>query len=229
MQSKDKNNYAKGIIMVSHYCIGLKIPGFSGINDVGLENRLESIVSFNGKKISNRFTHCFIIMTVSFFLLLTTSASGFLAHMEAISTQDEEHYDNEFTSAVSESDPEAIYNYAGTISPEEPAIKENLDTGDDYKIKLMSETKGERLNTFVNYEEASKVKVYPAEESIDWERREKGAQSAVTLTDTNPFRTNSAVSTLNKLFSPLQVPQPVAVGNNNQSSQTSVPMSIRLY
>ncbi len=222
MQSKDKNNYAKGIIMVSHYCIGLKIPGFSGINDVGLENRLESIISFNGKKLSNRFTHCVIIFTVSFFLLLTTSASGFLAHMEAVSTQGEEQYETEITSVDSDSSTEAIYNYTGVIIPEDAAIKESMDAGDDYKIILMSDAKEERLNTFVNYEEASKVKGYPAEESVYQERIEKGAHHTVSKTETNPFRAQSAVSTLNKFFSPLQVPQTVANKENSQSYQTVV-------
>ncbi len=222
IQSNDKNNYAKGIIIVSHYCIGLKIPGFSGINDVGLENRLESIISFNGNKLSNRYTQRFIIFTVSIFLLLTTSASGFLAHMEAISTQDGERYDNEFTSAESDSIAEAIYNYTGAIIPAEPAIKESMNTDDDYKINLMSDTKGERLNTFINYEEASKVKVYPAEESVHQERIEKGAHHTVSKTETNPFRAQSAVSTLNKFFSPLQVPQTVANKENIQSYQTVV-------
>ena len=78
--SEGNTTYAKSILKVTRYCIGRKILGYSGMSDIDLEGRLENIIKFNRKRISGDALRRFLIVIVVMFLVLTTTASGFLTH-----------------------------------------------------------------------------------------------------------------------------------------------------
>ena len=99
---KDKRIYTNGIIRVSHFCIGIKIPGFSGASNSNLRNRLESIVGFNGNYFSKGIYQWFIIVSVVLFLVFTTSASGYLSHWETLNKQNDISMDMDMNSVDGE-------------------------------------------------------------------------------------------------------------------------------
>ena len=100
---KNKSNYAKCIIRVSHFCIGLKIPGIAGMSSSRIGSRIQFILNYNENRFFKRIFHRFIIVSVVLFLILTTSASGFLAQLKALQNHE---YDSakQFISKLGDND-----------------------------------------------------------------------------------------------------------------------------
>ncbi len=207
-QSKDSRNYAKGIIRVSHFCTGLKIPGLSSMSSARMGSRLKSILSFNGNRFFDGLYYRLIVIAVVFFLIFTTSTSGFLTHLEASSTQEEDRLEKE----ISKSEIHSNYEYAA--APDEFTGNEQ----NTYKINLNSIDEGERFITPLNSVKAGNAILYHANESVNPEMKDLKASQPLAKSETDPFLGKSTVSSLNKIFSPLKVAQPVSDRDNNQSS-----------
>ncbi len=214
-QSKDSRNYAKAIIRVSHFCSGLKLPGLSGMSSARMGSSLKSILSFNGNGFFDGLYYRLIVIAVVFSLILATSASGFLAHLEASSTQEEDRLEKEInaTKKISESEIHSNYEYAA--APDEFTTNEQ----NAYNINLNSSNEGERFITPLNSVKAGNATLYHSDESVDPEMKDLEASQLLTKSETDPFIGKSTVSTLNKIFSPLQVAQTVSDGKNNQLSR----------
>ena len=215
-QSKDSRNYAKAIIRVSHFCTGLKIPGLSGMSSARMGSRLKSIMSFHGNGFFDGLYYRLIVIAVVFFLILATSASGFLAHLEASSTQEEDRLEKDInaTGEIPESEIHSKHEYAA--APDEF----NANEQNAYTINLNSSNEGERFITPFNSVRAGNATLYHSDESVDPETKDLEALKPLSKLETDPFLGKSTVSTLNKIFSPLQVAQTVSDRKNNQPSQT---------
>ena len=221
IQSKDKNNYAKGIIMVSHYCIGLKTPGFSGINDIRLENRLESIIRFNGNKLFSRFTHRFIIVTALFFLFLTTSTSGFLAHLGALNIHEDSNTAKDVIAAAEGDSINEVINNREAVLPDEKAFNA-VNNSHEVIPMAKEERSNESHSGYVEIAPESTLKITDSDppQSIE-------VEDYTSLPDSVkiPFFNASTTSTLNKLFRPLQVAQTTGGDKTDRIYEREYPTS----
>ncbi len=94
--SEGHSTYTKCILKVTRYCIGRKIVGYSGMSDIDLESRMENIIEFNRHRFSRETLRRFLIVSVVFFLVLTTAASGFMTHRIKPSARNFEAYNQYF-------------------------------------------------------------------------------------------------------------------------------------